>query len=472
MNPFASALDLARSIREKELSPLEIVDFYLARIDALNPQLNAVTWRRDDALRAEAKAAEAALMRGEARGPFFGVPIAIKDLTFVEGWPITFGSRSAEHNVTSFTATVVQRYIEAGFLLECRTNSPEFGIMPVAENRLWGATRNPWDLARTPGGSSGGSAAAVAAGMAPIAHANDGGGSIRIPAACCGLVGLKPSRGRVSSGPLVSDVMHGGAVEGCVSHTVADTAAVLDVLSVPDPGAWYNAPAPERPFAQEVGAKPGRLRIAFTTEAPTGVPVAQPCVDAVRNTAAVLADLGHEVFEGAPAWPDQNEVFPMFMVVWNTGLALWDVQSPDLVEPLSAAMRTAAQATDSLTYVRAVAMLQIHSRRIVQSWGRDFDVLLTPTIAMEPPPVGSLFEGEEIDPMMPMMNAAAMCPFTPLINLTGQPAISLPMHWTEGGLPIGVHFVGRPWGEAELIRLAAQLEEAQPWAERRPRVGG
>jgi amidase len=257
MNPFASALDLARSIREKELSPLEIVDFYLARIDALNPQLNAVTWRRDDALRAEAKAAEAALMRGEARGPFFGVPIAIKDLTFVEGWPITFGSRSAEHNVTSFTATVVQRYIEAGFLLECRTNSPEFGIMPVAENRLWGATRNPWDLARTPGGSSGGSAAAVAAGMAPIAHANDGGGSIRIPAACCGLVGLKPSRGRVSSGPLVSDVMHGGAVEGCVSHTVADTAAVLDVLSAPDPSAWYNAPAPERPFAQEVGAKPG-----------------------------------------------------------------------------------------------------------------------------------------------------------------------------------------------------------------------
>jgi amidase len=312
----------------------------------------------------------------------------------------------------------------------------------------------------------------VAAGMAPIAHANDGGGSIRIPASCCGLVGLKPSRGRVSSGPLVSDVMHGGAVEGCVSRTVADTAAVLDALSAPDLEAWYNAPAPERPFLAEVGAKVGRMRIAFTTKAPTGVPVAPACVEAVRNTAALLADLGHEVFEGDAAWPDQNEIMPMFMVVWNTGLAYYDIQDPALLEPLSAAMYAQAQAVDSNMYVRALAMLQIHSRRIVHSWGRDFDVLITPVMAYEPPVVGALFEGVEQDPMMPLMNAAAMCPFTPLINITGQPAMSLPMHWTDSGLPIGVHFIGRPWGESELIRLAAQLEEAQPWAERRPPIGG
>jgi amidase len=472
MDAFASALDLARAVRDKEVSPLELVDYYLARIDALNAQLNAVTWRRDDALRAEAKQAEAALMRGDAKGPFFGVPIAIKDLVFVEGWPMTFGSRATAHNVTGFTSSVIQRYLDAGFLLECRTNTPEFGILPVAENQLWGPTRNPWDIARTPGGSSGGSAAAVAAGMAPIAHANDGGGSIRIPASCCGLVGLKPSRGRVSSGPMVSDVMHGGAVEGCVSRTVADTAAVLDALSVPDPHAWYNAPAPTRPFLQEVGAKVGRLRIGITTAAPTGAPVAQACIDAVRNTASVLSDLGHEVFESAPAWPDQNEILPMFMVMWNTGTAYWDVLEPEKIEPLSAAMRAQAQAVDSLTYVRAIAMLQIFSRRIVQSWGRDFDVLVTPTLAWEPPLVGALFEGADNDPMVPLLNAGMMCPFTPLINVTGQPAISLPMHWTDAGVPIGVHFVGSPWGEAGLIRLAAQLEEAAPWAERRPPVGG
>jgi amidase len=470
MDPFASALSAARAVREKKVSPVELVEECLRRIDRVNPALNAVTWRRDEALRSEAKRAEAAVMNGSARGPFFGVPIAIKDLTFVEGWPMTFGSRAAEHNVTSFTAAIVEHLIRAGFLLACRTNTPEFGILPAAENALWGASRNPWDVSRTPGGSSGGSAAVVAAGAVAVAHANDGGGSIRIPASCCGLVGLKPSRGRVSSGPLVCDVMHGGAVEGCVTRTVADTAAVLDAISEFDPHARYNAPLPQRPFSAEVGAAAGRLRIAYTTAAPTGVPVARECVKAVERTAAVLAELGHEVFEGAPDWPDQNDVLPMFLTVWNTGAGYWDVADWSLVEPLTAAMRAQAQAVDSLTYVRALAMLQIHSRRVVASWKRDFDILITPTLAVEPWQVGCLFEDAAGDPMIPLYRAAEFCPFTPLINTTGQPAISLPVHWSAEGLPVGVQLVGAPWGEAELIRVAAQLEEAVPWAQRRPPV--
>jgi len=469
MDPFSSALDLAAAIRAKKVSPTEVVEAYLARIDRLNLELNAVTWRRDDDVRKEARSAEAALMRGEAQGRFFGVPIPIKDLTEVEGWPITYGSKAAIDRVSPVTASVVEALRRAGFLLLCRTNTPEFGILPVTENDAYGATRNPWDLQRTPGGSSGGAAACVAAGMAPIAHGNGGGGSVRIPASCCGLVGLKTSRGRTPCGPpVVSDVMHGGAVEGVLTRTVADTAAVLDEIARTDPLAWYNAPQPERPFLEEVGAPVGALRIAFTTKAPTGVPVAPECVEAVKRTASLLEDLGHDVFEGAPDWPPAEEIFPSFMVVWNTGLAYWDVQDWSKVEPLTAAMREQALAMDSLSYVRSLAALQMFSRRIVASWGRDFDVLLTPTIAVPPPEVGALFEGAEEDPMRPIVKAAEMAAFTPLFNVTGQPAISLPAYWTEEGLPIGVQLVGRPWGEAELLRLAAQVEEACDWTERRP----
>lgn len=337
MDPFLSALDLAAAIPAKRLSPVEVVDAYLARIDRIDPELNAVTWRRDDVVRAEARAAEQALMRGEASGPFFGVPLPVKDLTFVTGWPITFGSKAGLNHVAGFTSTVIQRYIDAGFLLLCRTNTPEFGIMCVTENHAWGATRNPWDVRRTPGGSSGGAAAAVAAGLAPVAHASDGGGSIRIPASCCGLVGLKPSRGRVSSGPFVSDVMNGGAVEGCVSRTVADTAAIYDVLGETDHHAWYNAPRFERSLREEVGRPPGRLRIAWTTTPPTGGRVDPACRDAVARAARLLEDLGHDVFEGAPSWPDPTDAIDTFLTLWNTNIAYWPIDDWDAVEPLSAA---------------------------------------------------------------------------------------------------------------------------------------
>ncbi len=322
MDPFASALQIAAAIRTREISPVEVVDAYLSRIDRFNPELNAVTWRRDDAVRAEARVAERAVSRGAPTGPLAGVPIAIKDLTFVEGWPISFGSRAGLDHIAGFTSASVQALTGAGALLLCRTNTPEFGILPVTENEAWGTTRNPWDVSRTPGGSSGGSAAAVAARLAPIAHASDGGGSIRIPAACCGLVGLKPSRGRVPSGPLISDVMHGGAVEGCVSSTVRDTALVYDILSGSDTAAWYNAPPLQRPLLQEAGAAPGRLRIAFTTVAPTGAQVAASCVDAVHRTAKLLEQLGHHVFEGGPQWPGAAGFVQPFLVIWHTGLAL------------------------------------------------------------------------------------------------------------------------------------------------------
>jgi amidase len=476
VDPYISALELAALIKAKELSPLEAVDFYLARTDRLNEKLNAVTWRRDDDVRAEAKAAGEQIARTKdpsELGPFFGVPMPIKDLAFVEGWPMSFGSKALLDNITFFDATFIKNFREAGFLFLSRTNTPEFGVVCVTENDAWGATSNPWDTSRTPGGSSGGSASAVAAGLGPIAHASDGGGSIRIPASCCGLVGLKPSRGRVSDGPMVSDVMTGGAVNGCVSRTVADTAAVLDQICAHDPTAWYNAPDSERSFLSEVGAAPGKLRIAYETTAPTGASVDPACVEAVERTAAVLADLGHEVVEGGPPWPSVDEVSEqitgMFLTVWNTSMAYWGVTDWSKVEPLSAAMRKAAEETSSIQYVEAVVGLQIFTRHIVQAWGRDFDVYMTPTIAIEPPKIGALYE-DIADPTDPLTRSADMAAFTPLFNATGQPAISLPLHWSEAGLPVGVQFIGKPWGEAELIRLSAQLEQAMPWRDRRPPI--
>lgn len=470
MDPFLSATEIAAAIRKGELDPVEVVDTYLSRVDALNPKLNAVVWRNDEAVRAEAVRAREAVRAGRPLGPLHGVPIPIKDLTAVEGWPTTYGSKAGLGNIAGYTSHVAQAYRDAGAILAYRTNTPEFGTMPVTENEAHGPTRNPWNTERTPGGSSGGAAAAVAAGLAPVAHANDGGGSIRIPASCCGLVGLKPSRGRISEGPLVSDCMHGGAVQGVVSHTVADTALTLDVASGFDPGAWYNAPAPSRPFLDEVGAPTGRLRIAYTTKAPTGVPVDAACVDAVLETAKLLADAGHEVFEGTPDWPDENEITPAFLVVWSTGSAYFPVEDWSKIEGVNSALREQASQLSSLDYVQGVIKLQMMSRRLVAAWGKRFDLLLTPTLANEPVPVGAFWQGGDLVPVMPLLNAATFCPFTPMFNVSGQPAISLPMHWSESGLPIGVQLVGKPFGEAELIRVASQLETMAPWRSRRPPV--
>ncbi len=471
MDPFQSALDLAAAIKAKDISPLEVVQEYLGRIDRLNPQINAFIWRRDEELLAEARAATEALSRGDQLGPFHGVPIPIKDLNDVAGWPTTYGSKAAKGRISEITSSVVEYFKEAGFLLMGRTNTPEIGTLLVTENDLYGATRNPWNLDHTPGGSSGGASAALAAGMCPIAHGNDGGGSLRIPGSCAGLVGFKPSRGRVPCGPpVVSDVMHGGAVEGVITRTVADTAALLDVMTRIDPLAWYNAPAPERPFAEEVGASPGRLRIAFTDVAPTGAPVSEECKKALKQAVSTLEGLGHDVFEATPDWGEPNELLAAFLTVWNTGTAYWPLEDWDQLEPCNAAMREISRNVDSITYLESLMHMQNYCRRLVSAWGRDFDVLVTPTLATEPPRVGELFEGVEYDPLAPINNAAASAAFTPVFNSTGQPAVSLPLHWAESGLPIGVQFVGKPWGEAELIRLASQVETASPWADKRPPV--
>jgi amidase len=459
---LSSALSVAAAIRGKEVSPLEVLDACLARVDAVNDRVNAVIWRDDDQARAAARDAGDAVVRGEDLPPFHGVPIPIKDLTPVEGWPTTYGSRGAPDGASKESELVVLALQRAGFLPAGRTNTPEFGPITVAENLRYGATRNPWNLAHTPGGSSGGAGAAVAAGMFPIAHANDGGGSIRIPASCCGLVGLKPSRGRV---PTLITPWEGAAVEGVVTRTVADAAAVLDVISGRDPLCWYNAPDASRPFAAEVGAAPGQLRIGLVEQPPLGLPMDPECLEAVRRTAAVLEGLGHTVEVVALELPD--DALMAFLSIVNSGLADYVDIDWSKTEPHIQANRVAAQGIDSLTYVAAVHTLQRFSRTFVARWGSEFDVMLTPTMSILPPKVGVL-EEVHADPENTSMTVFQMALFNAFFNITGQPAISLPLEQSTTGLPIGVQLVAGPWQEDLLVRLAGQLELASPWAQRVP----
>ena len=461
---LSSALAVAAAIRSRQVSPLEVLDACLAEVDRTNDRVNAVVWRDDEAHRAVAREAGEAVARGEELAPFHGVPIPVKDLTPVAGWPVTYGSHGAPEGRSEQDELVVGGLRRAGFVLAGRTNTPEFGPITVAENLRYGPTRNPWDLSRSPGGSSGGAAAAVAAGMFPLAHANDGGGSIRIPASCCGLVGLKPSRGRI---PSMVTAWEGAVVEGVVTRTVADTAAVLDVLRGPDPLCWYNAPAPTRPYAQEVGADPGRLRVGVVEVPPLGMPVDPACLVAVRATAAQLSDLGHDVRVVPLDVPDA--ALSAFLDMVNSGLADFEGIDWSRTEPHIQASRAAAATVDSLRYVAAVHALQRYTREVTAAWGRDYDVLLTPTLAVLPPPVGLLAEVHAA-PEAPNLTVFSMALFNAFFNVTGQPGISLPLHTTDDGLPVGVQFVGGPWQEDVLLRLAAQLEAAHPWAERRPQL--
>jgi amidase len=466
---FRSARALAAAIRTKEISPLEVLDASLARVDEVNDRVNAVIWRNDDDARARAREATAALAGpgGDELPPFYGVPIPIKDLTPVAGWPVTYGSAAAPEGVSAESEMIVDAFRRAGFVLTCRTNTPEFGPITVAENDRYGITRNPWNLDRTPGGSSGGAGAATAAGMFSVAHANDGGGSIRIPASCCGLVGLKVSRGRV---PALVTAWEGGVAEGVVTRDVADTAAILDVISGPDRSQWYNAPAPARPFLDEVGADPGRLRIGLAEEAPFGLPVDPECAAAARQAATALEELGHHVEPVGLDVPD--EFLPAFLNVVNSGLADYEDIEWDRAEPHIRANRQAAMAIDSLTYVRSVHQLQKATRQMSGRWGRDFDLLVTPTMAIEPPRAGEVLAAvhEGAGTGAPALQVFQMAVFTSGFNMSGQPAISLPTHTTPDGTPIGVQLVAGPWDEATLLRVAAQLEEALPWAARRPSI--
>lgn len=464
LGPTSSALDLAAALRAGELSAVELLESCLAAVDARNPELNAVVWREDEAALAAARAADARLAAGE-EAPFLGVPIPIKDLTAVAGWPVTYGSHGAPEGVSEQSELVVEALQAAGFVLCGRTNTPEFGPITVAENDRYGNSRNPWDPERSPGGSSGGAGAAVAGGMFPIAHANDGGGSIRIPAAYCGLVGLKSSRARI---PRRAQAWMGAVVEGVITRTVADAAVALDVTCGPDPLAWNNAIPPLRPFAEELGADPGSLRIGLMAEAPLGIPTDPACSAAARDAASLLEGLGHAVAE-VEVPTISPELIPAFTTMASAGLADYEGVDWERVEPHN--RHSYAHATEEVSayeYVVAAQTLERISRRDVARWGEDFDVLLTPTSAILPPPVGSVLAAQHASPEAATFETVASVVFAAFGNVTGLPAISLPLNWTDEGLPVGTMLTGAPFDEATLIRLAAQLESARPWAAKTP----
>jgi amidase len=434
------------------VSPRELVDDAIARIEVANPDLNFLVTDSFELARATTP----------ADGPFTGVPILVKDLTETGGIRTTFSSRAFAGHVPENDAAVVRRMKEAGFIVIGKSNTPEFGITAVTESELNGACRNPWDTARTPGGSSGGAAAAVAAGVLPLAHGSDGGGSIRIPAACCGLFGLKPSRGRVSPAPFTS-----GSLElsqaGPLSVTVRDAAAFLDAIAGYELGDAHWTPEPERPFLDEVGADPGRLRIAFTTEAAIPFPVDPLLVQATRGAADALAALGHDVVERTPPWVDERAL-PAFAKLWQITPAMYPVPDPSLLEPLNRALAQAAHETSSVVFGQAVFALQRLARATVRFWD-DVDVVLTPGLAIPPVEIGWIFEPD--DPWEQFTRGGEFTPFTPVVNITGQPAVAVP--WTVvDGLPAGIQLIGPPAGEALLIRLASQIEAAHPWADRLP----
>ncbi len=473
--PSASALELAGALRRRELSAVELLDACLEAVDERNPELNAVIWRNDEEARGAAQDADRRLATLAAGGaserehaPFLGVPIPIKDLTPVAGWPTTFGSHGAGAGPSEESELVVNAFVRAGFVLCARTNTPEFGVLTVTENSRYGITRNPWDLTRSPGGSSGGAGAAVAGGMFAIAHANDGGGSIRIPASYCGLVGLKSSRGRV---PRLAQSWLGAVVEGALTRTVADGAAVLDAIAEPDPLAWYNAPAPARPFAQETEVQPEPLRIGLMATAPLGIPTAPACTAAAEAAAAMLERLGH-VVEQVEVPTVSEAMIPPFVLLTQAGLGEFEDVDFSAVEPHVAHQHELSGSVGARDYVQAGRTLELISRRELVRWGRDFDVLLTPTSGIEPPVAGSILAAQHAAPDQALADVIASVSFTAFGNVTGLPAISLPLHFTDAGLPIGVMLTGGPWQEATLIRLAARLEEAHPWRERRPSLAG
>jgi amidase len=468
---FRSAGELAAAVRAGEVSARELVEESLSAIERLNGELNAFVRLCDDRALAEADAIEP----GDAR-PLAGVPIAVKDLVaLTEGVCTSMGMAAMDGWVPPLDSALVRRLREAGAIIVGKTNTPELGILPVTEPAAFGPARNPWDPSCTPGGSSGGSGAAVAAGMVPVAHGNDGGGSIRIPAACCGLVGLKPSRGRVSLAPL-SEFAGGIAIEGALSRTVADTALVLDVIAGYEPGDPYWAPAPARPFVEAAGGNPGTLRIAYTTVAPNGAPVHAECEAAVMRTAELLESLGHTVSEAAPM-SDEGYV-ENFIRIWSSGAAVsvrgfgmlrGEPLDRAQLEPLTRELVEIADELSAADYLESLGFLHGLARGVVSMWS-DFDVLMTPTVTQPAPPIGALAPKEGEPVLAWLDNAVRWVPFTPVFNLTGQPAISLPMHETPEGLPIGVQLAGPPAGEELLLSLSAQLESARPWHQRRPEL--
>jgi len=468
---FRPASELAALVRSGEISARELVGASLERIEALDGQINAFT--HVDAERALATAE--AIQPGDER-PFAGVPIAIKDNQPVEGMPLTFCADLFGDFVAPFDAAFVGRLRAGGFVIVGKTALPEYGILPSTESRRNGPTRNPWDLSRTPGGSSGGAGAAVAAGMVPLAHGNDGGGSIRIPAACCGLVGLKPARGRISLAPALGDSFL--VSDGVLTRTVGESAALLDLLAGSELGDATWAPPPSEPFADAAAREPGRLRVGLTLAPPLAETEIDPIAErAVRDAAALLQELGHDVEEIPQAPWQVPGVFELFSASFGPAVASTIVFAATIAgrEPTAADMERLswhlwerANQLGSAHYLAAQAQLQALARMFVTGMA-EYDVVLTPTLALRPRPIGELF-GDNEDPAETFRRSGEFTPFTAIANVTGQPAISLPFAHGEDGLPVGIHFFGRPADEGTLLALGAQLEAARPWAGRRPEL--
>jgi amidase len=484
-------LGLAGLVRQREVKPGELVEAAISRIERYNPRVNAVIHKMYEQAR---KAADGDL----PDGPFKGVPFLLKDLTaFYAGVPMTCGSRFFKDFIPDHDSELVKRYKTAGVIIIGKTNLPELGLALVTEPELFGPSCNPWDLTRTTGGSSGGSAAAVAARMVPLAHGNDGGGSIRIPSSCCGVFGLKPTRGRNPVGPDFGDLWRGFACEHVLTRSVRDSAAMLDATAGADVGAPYWAAPPERSFLSEVGTEPGKLSIAVTSEPFLGSAIDGDCLKGLEATAELCQELGHEVIEAAPP-VDGRDFFRAYVtVVCSETRAL--IEEAEMLLGRKASSKDFESSTWVCTllgrqfraseFSKALNLIQRTARQIGQFFEK-YDVLLTPTLAMPPVVTGTFqIKGFQAVAMklLGRLNAGAFInalagidtlaeqsfeftPFTPLFNATGQPAMSVPLYWNDAGLPIGMQFVGRYGGEATLFRLAGQLEKAKPWADRIPPV--
>ena len=473
------ALAQAELVQRGEVTSLELVEAAIARIDALNPRLNAVVARVDDAARAEAAAADAARSRrsrGPGGGPLAGVPFLVKDLgTAMAGVPETMGSRALRDHRPTSDAPLIASYRRAGLIIVGRTNTPEFGNHSTTEPVLFGPTRNPWQTELSTGGSSGGSAAAVASGMVPAAQGGDGAGSLRIPASCCGVFALKPSRGRVSRAPAGEEI--GGLnTRHAISWTVRDNAALLDAVAGAAPGDPYSAPPPARPFLDEAGRDPGRLRIGWTARPTIDAPVDPECVVAVREAADLLASLGHEVDEAAPEFDGEVIVNPL-LDVWAVGnledarfceQVLGRPLEPDELEVTTWELVEHGRTRSAIDLAEAVAAFGRASRAIGPFF-ETYDVWLTPTLARLPERLGVLNRSYGGALAWQRMDSS-FNPWNPIANITGRPAMSLPLHQTVDNIPVGVLATGRYGDEATLFRLAAQLEAVRPWAGRRPPI--
>lgn len=462
------ALGLAKLVRDGEVTPTELLDEAIARLDAVEPKLNAAPIRHDDFARRQIKA-------GLPDGPFRGVPFLLKDLTLLKGTKTRYGSRAYQDYVADHSSTLVERHLNAGFAIFGKTAMPEFGLSFTTEPVAYGPTRNPWNLGHSTGGSSGGAAAIVAARVLPLVHATDGGGSIRVPASCCGVFGLKPTRARTPMGP---DRLEGWAGMSCahaLSLSVRDSAALLDVTRGPELGSPYAPPPPERPYLEEAGRDPGWLRIAFCDRHPDGSAIDEEVAAATRATAALLEGLGHHVEDKAPRLSADPAAASRAIISANVAATLGQRAAElgraltlDDLEFVTFAMLGLGGQTTAPDYVAATQAMHRIGRDLAQ-FLTGFDVLLTPTLCRPPLKLGELdMMSRDIEAYSRLIGRYA--PGTSLFNMSGQPSMSVPLAWSKEGLPLGMMFSARFGDEATLFRLAGQLEQARPWREKRPPV--